>query len=143
MMKTPRLYFRTAAVLLILFAVLHTIGFRKVDPKWGIDSTITSLQTVQFVANGATHTYWDFYVGFGLFASLFLLFLGLLAWQLGGLPATTLQQLRITSWLFAACFAVETVLCWQYFFWAPVVFSVVITLCLIAAAALSADTLAS
>ncbi len=33
-MKAPALY-RIAAVLLVLFAAGHTVGFRRVDPRWG------------------------------------------------------------------------------------------------------------
>jgi len=65
---------------------------------------------------------------------VFLLFAAVLAWQLGSLPAETLARLRGTAWAFALCFAAVTVLSWRYFFIAPIVFSIVITVCLIAAA---------
>ncbi len=121
----------------MLFAIGHTLGFRKIDPKWGVDSLIGSMQSIHFDVQGFSRTYWDFYVGFGLFVSVFLLFAAVLAWQLGGLPAETLARMRGTAWALALCFAAVTVLSWTNFFIIPVVFSIVVTVCLVAAAWLS------
>lgn len=134
-MKASTLY-RIASVLLLLFAVGHTLGFRKVDPKWRVDSLIGSMRSIRFDAQGFNRTYWDFYVGFGLFVSVFLVFAAVLAWQMGGLPVETLASMRVTVWALALCFVVVTILSWRYFFIAPVVFSAVI--CLIAGAWFSA-----
>jgi len=128
------LLYRIASVLLLLFALGHTLGFRQVDPKWGVDSLVASMRNATFAAQGSMRSYWDFYVGFGLFATVFLLFAAFLAWQLGGLPAQTLARMRGITWAFALCFVVVTMLSWQYFFITPVVFSAVTTICLIAAA---------
>jgi hypothetical protein len=136
-LKASVLY-RIASVLLLLFAVGHTLGFRKVDPKWGVDSLVASMRNTTFDAQGFSRSYWDFYTGFGLFVTIFLLFAAFLAWQLGGLPAQTLAGMRGVAWALALCFVAVTVLSWTYFFIAPVVFSVVVTVCLIAAAWLSA-----
>jgi len=70
---------------------------------------------------------------------VFYFFAAILAWQLGGLPAETLALMRGTAWAFAVCFAAITVVSWRYLFILPVVFSMVITICLIAAARLSAQ----
>ena len=75
-------------------------------------------------------TYWDFYVGFGLIVSVFLLLAAVLAWQLGSLPAQTRLLLRSTAWGLAICFAAVTALNWMYFFTIPIVFSSAITVCL-------------
>jgi hypothetical protein len=131
------LFFRIAAVLLVLFSAGHTLGFRKVDPKWGIDAMLTSMRSTRFDAQGFSRTYWDFYVGFGLFVSVFLLFSAVLAWQLGGLGPEPLHAIRSIAWALAICFALVTFLSWRYFFAAPIVFSVAILLCLIAGAWLS------
>jgi len=87
---------------------------------------------------GFSRTYWDFYVGFGLFVSALLLLAVVLAWQLGDLPPESLARMRGAAWTFALCFAVITVLAWKYFFIIPIVFSIAVTLCLTAAAWLSA-----
>jgi len=119
---------------LLLFAAAHTLGFREVDPKWGVDALVASMRTIHFDAQGFSRTYWDFYTGFGLFVTVFLLFAAFLAWQLGGLPAQTLAGMRGVAWAFALCFAAITVLTWRYIFIAPVIFSAVVTICLAAAA---------
>lgn len=126
------LFYRIAAVLLVLFAAGHTFGFRQIDPNWGVDSLVGAMQSTHFVTQGFSRTYWDFYVGFGLFVTMFLLFAAVLAWQLGGLPADTLARMRGTAWALAVCFGVVSFLIWRYFFLAPIVFSIVITVCLIA-----------
>jgi hypothetical protein len=130
----PCVLYRIAAVLLVLFAVGHTLGFRQIDPKWGIDSLISSMRSIHFQTQGVTRTYWDFYVGFGLFVTVLLLFLAVLTWQLGGLPAATLASMRVLLWALAICFVAITILTWRYFFIVPLVFCIVILLCLIAGA---------
>jgi hypothetical protein len=127
--------YRITAVLLLLFDAGHTSGYPWSNPKWGVD--LGSIQSTHFSVMGFSRTYWDFYVGFGLFVSVFLLLAVVLAWQLGGLPPATLALMRGTAWTFALCFAAITVLSWKYFFIIPIVFSAVITLCLTAAAWLS------
>ena len=136
-MKASVLY-RIASVLLVLFAVGHTLGFRRTKPEWGVEPLITSMRQTHFVVDGFSRTYWNFYVGFGLFVSVLLLFAALVAWQLGALPAGALPLMRGTAWAVAICFAVVTFLSWRFFFIAPVVFSFAITVCLIAAALRSA-----
>ena len=72
---------------------------------------------------------------------MFFLLAAILAWQLGGLPAEALARMRVTGWGLILCFATTAVLSWRYFFIIPIVFSIVITLCLTAAAWLSTSTL--
>jgi hypothetical protein len=131
-------FYRIAAVLLLLFAVGHTLGFRQSDPQWGVDALLGSMRSIHFDAQGFTRTYWDFFSAFGLFFSVFLLFAAILAWLLGGLPAETLARVRSIAWTLAICFVAVTVLSWRYAFTTPIVFSTLITLCLTVAAWLSA-----
>ena len=79
----------------------------------------------------------DLFVASGLSVGVFYLFSAILAWKLGGLPAETLALMRGIAWAFALCFAAITVVSWRYLFVLPIVFSVMITVCLIAAAWLS------
>lgn len=136
-MKAP-VFYRIAAVLLVLFAAAHTIDFSQSDPQWGVDALLSSMHSIHFNMLGVDRTYWDFFMGAGLCVGVFYLFAAILAWQLGGLPAATLALMRGTSWSFALCFAAITVVSLLYLFIIPVVFSAVITVCLTAAAWLSA-----
>ena len=136
-MKASLLY-RIASVLLFLFAVGHTVGFRQHDPKWGVDTLLGLMQSIHFDVQGFNRTYWDVFVGAGFFVSVFLIFSAVFAWQLGSLPAETLALLRGPRWAFALCFVAVTILSCRYFFLAPIVFTAAVTLCLIVAASLSA-----
>ena len=130
-------FYRIAAVLLLLFDVGHTYGFRQSDPAWGVDTLLAAMHSIRFTVQGFSRSYWDLFVGAGFFVSVFLLFSAVLAWQLSGLPAQTLALMRRTAWAFALCYGVLTILSWRYFFSLPIVFLVLITVCLFAAAWLS------
>src|SRR5438045_8784431 len=112
-MKASALY-RIAAVLLLFFDAGHTSGFPWSDPKWGVD--LGSMRSTHFYIMGFSRTYWDFYLGFGLFVSVFLLLALILAWQLRGLPPESMALMRGTAWGFALCLAAITSLRRGYFF---------------------------
>jgi hypothetical protein len=78
------------------------------------------------------------FVAAGFSVGVFYFFAAALAWQLGGLRTATLADMRLTVWAFALCFAAITVVSWRYLFILPIVFSFVTTVCLTAAAWLSA-----
>jgi hypothetical protein len=137
--KAPLLY-RIASVLLLLFAVGHTLGFRQSDPTWGVDSLLGSMRSIHFDVQGFSRTYWDLFVAAGLSVGVFYLFAAILAWQLGGLAPGTLALMRGTAWAFAVCFATITLVSWRYLFILPIVFSMMITVCLTAAAWRAAKT---
>jgi hypothetical protein len=130
-------FYRIAAVLLLLFAAGHTFGFRQNNPEWGAEAVLGLMRSVHFNAQGFTRTYWDFFSAFGLFFSVFLVFAAVLAWLLGALPAETRARVRGMEWALAVCFVAITALSWRYAFTTPIVFSVLITACLIAATWLS------
>jgi hypothetical protein len=132
------IFYRTAAVLLLLFAIAHTLGFRQSDPQWGVDALLGSMRSIHFDVQGFHRSYWDLFLAAGFSVGVFYLFAAILAWQLGGLPAETLARMRGTAWAFALSFAAIRVVSWRHLFILPIAFSVVITLCLTAAAWLSA-----
>jgi hypothetical protein len=137
------MFYRIAAVLLLLFAVGHTLGFRQSDPTWGVDALLSGMRSIHFDVQGFSRTYWDLFQAAGFCVGVFYFFAAILPWQLGGLPAATLALMRGTAWTFALCFAAITVVSWKYLFVLPIVFSTVITLCLIAAAWLSEKQLST
>ena len=131
-MSSTRLY-RTASVLLVIFAAAHSFGFRQVDPRWNADATVAAMHTM-FQVQGQTRSYWDFFSGFGFFCTGLLLFAAVLAWQLSALPAEMLGRLKLTRWAFAACFVGLTVLTWVFIFPLPTIFTALVALSLVLAA---------
>ena len=130
----PAVLYRTAAVLLLLFALGHQFGFRKVAPEWHADEVVRAMQSTPFTVQGFARTYWGFFSGFGFFVTAFLLFSAVLAWELGGLPAETLRALPRVLWTFAMCYVGIAVMTWAYFFVAPGMFASLIAVCLTMAA---------
>ena len=46
------IFYRIAAVLLLLFAAGHTLGFRQSDPTWGVDALLASMRSIHFDVQG-------------------------------------------------------------------------------------------
>ena len=111
--------YRIAAVLLLLFAIGHTLGFRQSDPSWGVDALLGSMRSIYFDVQEFKRTYWELFQAAGFSIGVFYLFSAILAWQFGGLPATTLALMRRTGWAFALCFAAITVVSWRYLLYSP------------------------
>jgi len=102
-----------------------------------VDTLLASMRSIHFDVQGSNRTYWDLFVAAGFSVGVFYLFAGVLAWQLARLPVQTLALMRGIAWTFAICFSIITIVSWRYLFIVPIVFSLVITVCLIAAAWLS------
>ena len=132
-MKASILY-RIAAVLLVLFAAAHTLGFSQSDPAWGVEALLGSMRSIRFDVMGSSRTYWDLFVAAGYCVGVFYLFTAVLAWQLGGVPGAALARLHGIRWAFALAFAAIAVVSVRYLFIIPIVFSALITVCLAAAA---------
>lgn len=130
-------WYRGSSLLLVLFAAGHTLGFRRTD-AWpdAVKPVVAGMQTVYFPADGFLRSYWDFYVGFGLFVTVMMLFAAVVAWQMAGLPQETLSRMKLIRWSLAIALAVITGMTWRYFFLAPLVFSVATTATLTVAATL-------
>jgi hypothetical protein len=64
-------FYRAAAVFLLLFAAGHTIGFRQSDPKWGVGELVGSMHSIHFYVQGFNRTYWDMFVAAGLCVGVF------------------------------------------------------------------------
>jgi hypothetical protein len=128
------LLYKISSGLLVLFAIGHTVGFRRVDPSWNVDDVVNGMRSVSFGVQGLHRTYWDFFSGFGLFVSVFLVFAAILAWQFGSMSRERLSAIPIQRWSFAICFVFIAVLSWRYFFAAPGVLSTLVALGLVGAA---------
>jgi hypothetical protein len=128
------LLYRISSVLLVLFAIGHTIGFRQVDPSWGADAVANGMRSVGFKVQGFNRSYWDFFTGFGLTVTVFLLFAAILSWRFGSMSRESLSGIPIERWSFAICFVLVAGLTWRYIFLVPGIFSTLVALGLVGAA---------
>jgi hypothetical protein len=128
-MRATVLY-RIASILLILFALGHTIGFLNFKPPTPeVLAVRDAMRNVHFEFKGASFSYGGFYTGFGLFVTAYLLFSAYLAWHLSSLAARQPQTIGGLGWAFLAVQLAAFVLSWIYFFAAPAAFSAIVAAC--------------
>src|SRR5260370_16672293 len=82
--------YRIAAYLLVLFCLGHTAGGMLAQKSLGpeSDAVFSSMKAVHVNFNGAACTWYGFWFGLGLMASVFLPFSAVLAWSLALLSPT-------------------------------------------------------
>lgn len=125
------LLYRISAVLLILFAAGHTLGFLTFKPPSAEGMAVReAMSTVTFDFKGRLYSYGDFYRGFGLFVTAHLLFSAFLAWYLGGAAAREPAAFVALAWAFVAVQLACLGLSVRYFFLVPALMSGIICLCL-------------
>ena len=124
-------FLRIAAIITLLYFAGHTSGIPWTpDTGPGAVPVIEAMKGHSFDVIGSMRTYWDFYLGFGIVISLFLLLLAVVLWQLGSLANTDALRVRPIVVSFFLAFVVNTVLAWKYFFAIPLVMSAAISVCL-------------
>ena len=125
------LLFRIAAVLLLLFATAHTIGFLRFTPSTQEGVAVRdAMNNVHFQVRSHTYSYGGFYRGFGLFVTAYLLFSAFLAGQLGSLAVKYPQAVRPLGWMLCTVQIASLILSAVYFSGAPVISSALVAACL-------------
>src|ERR1700730_10721280 len=127
-MKATWLY-RISAILLLLFATGHTIGFLKFVPPTPEGQAVMDAMNNVHLQPGATYTYGGFYRGFGLFVTIYFLFAAFLAWHLGELARTFPAAAGSLPWICVCLQLASLALTWKYFPPPPTVFSALAVLC--------------
>lgn len=129
--------YRFAAVLLLLFALGHTVGFLKFKPPTPEGVAVRdAMETVHFQVRGRDYSYGGFYRGFGLFNSVFLVYGAFLAWRLVDLSHRSPEATGVLTWGLCGVMLASLALCWAYFNLVAVSFSALLTVCLAWAATL-------
>jgi hypothetical protein len=125
------IFLRIAAVLTFIHAVLHTIGgvFGSVDPGPAAIA-VAAMRANQFLLMGHMRSFWDFYRGMGLAATISLTSEAVLFWLLGSLAKQDAQRLRPILATFLLAYAALAVNSNTYFFIGPVVVEILIAACL-------------
>jgi len=125
-MKAVWLY-RIASIIFVLFAAGHTYGFLSFRPASAEGRAVwEAMNNVRFQQGGASFTYAGFYVGFGLSATVFLLFLAFLTWYLGTLARNNPQAIGPLGWALFVLQFVSIGMNWKYFSIAPAIFAAVL-----------------
>lgn len=125
------LLYRIACVVLVVFAAGHTFGFLKFRPASAEGLAVhDAMNNVHIDIKGSSFTYGDFYTGFGLMVTAYLLFAAFLAWHLGTLAREQPMAIGALGWAFVAVQAVCVAVSLRYFFLLPSILSIVIVICL-------------
>ncbi len=127
----PSILLRIASIITLLYFAGHTAGMPWTPAAGpGELPVIGAMKTHRFQTEGFARTYWDFYVGFGVIISAFLLVQAVVLWQLGSLARTGAVQIRPVVATFLVAFVVNAILAWMFFFAVPAVMAAAIAICL-------------
>lgn len=136
-------FIRLASALALLQGLGHAAAVIRWTPSRGSaeSAVVHAMKTHAFAFQGFNRTYWDLFVGYGLFAAFNCLIEAAILWQLaGGTPVTKGGMNAIVAVMLFANL-VYAAACWRYFFFTPLAFDLAIALCL--ALALAAPAAAS
>lgn len=125
---SAKVWFRCASILLLLFAAGHTFGFLAFHGETAGGAAVWQSMQHVVVANGHL-TYGGFYLGFGLFVTLFLLFAAWLSWLLGSMAQRSAHDARLVAWALSLTQCVSLGLSVRYFFAPPAVLSALAAIC--------------
>jgi len=128
---SAKVLYRIASVLLVLFALGHAVGFLKFKPPTAEGMAVRdAMERVHFQVRDRDYSYGGWYLGFGLFNSLFLLYAAFVAWRLGSLAALNAPAAEALGWGLCAVMLGSLALCWAYFNMVAVAFSAILAVCL-------------
>jgi hypothetical protein len=120
--------FRITAVLFVLFALGHTVGFLTFKPATEQGLAVReAMNNVHFTEQGKIFSYGGWYRGFGLSATASMLFEAGLAWVLGGMARRASRDVTAIGWMFFAWQLPGLVLSYLYFGMIPLVMSAMVT----------------
>jgi hypothetical protein len=125
----PILLYRIASGLLILFAVSHTMGLFSKLPSTEARVVRTAMNDAHFRFMGSDCTFGQFFIGFGLLFTAYLLFSAFIAFHLGALTQNYPKAIGGLSWAFFLVQVATLALSWIFFFAAPVAVSGLVAVC--------------
>lgn len=130
--------FRITAVLFLLFAAGHTLGFLSFKaPTQEAQAVLESMNNVHFAAEGKIFSYGGWYRGFGLSATASMIFEAFLAWYLGSMAKRGARDVKTIGWALFVWQLPSLVLAWIYFGIEPMILSVLVTILIGVATALA------
>ena len=140
-MKSATLWFRISAVILLLFAVGHTFGFLSFKPPTEQGMAVReAMANVHFEVGGKIFSYGGFYRGFGLSATISMLFEAFVCWFLGGLARRHPREVVAIGWALIVQQVAGMALSLMYFGIPPIILSALLTICIVIATLLAAKS---
>ena len=129
------LLYRIAAFVFVLFAVGHTYGFLSLRvPSAEGRAVYDAMNNVHFELHGRSYSYGGFYRGFGLSATVSMIFWAFLCWHIGELARSAPGTIGALGWAFFAVQLAGVVLSLLYFGPPAIVLSALVALIVGAAA---------
>lgn len=130
----PFVLLRVAAIVAFLYALGHTMGMPWVPDKSPETMAIVQSMTAhRFDAMGAQRSMQDFYFGFGVSISVFMLAQAVLLWLIAGQARLDPVRMRPFIAVLLAAFVANAIIAGMYFFAVPCVMAAIIAICLLAA----------
>lgn len=127
MIIKPHVLLRIASIIALLFAAGHTAGAPWTPAKGMAESALVMMmKSLHFDVMGTQRTYFDFYYGFGVSISVYLLAQAIILWQAGGIAKTNPTAARPIMLTMLASYIAVSVITVMYFFAAPIVFSALV-----------------
>ena len=129
----PVVMLRIASVLVLIHAILHTVGGVFGKPVSGVAARVAAEMRTTFPAFGAIRSYSDFYMGMGLGVTIFLTMDALLLWVLASMAKNDPPRLRPLIAIFALGYLAFAFNSYTFFFAGPIIAELLIVACLVAA----------
>jgi hypothetical protein len=121
--------FRITAVLFVLFALGHTVGFLTFKaPTEQARTVYESMNSVHFEADGKIFSYGGWYRGFGLSATASMVFEAFLAWFLGAMAKRHSRDAIVLGWALFVWQLPGVAMAWIYYGIPPMVLSALVTI---------------
>jgi hypothetical protein len=117
---------RIASITSLLFAAGHALGGIQSWSPPGETDVLQAMKSFHFDAEGVSRTYWDFYIGFGLIISVFLLAQAAVLWQLATMARAGASKVRPIVAVFFIAAVANALLSWKFFFAVPLVLALTI-----------------
>lgn len=134
----PSILLRIASIITFLYCAGHTTGYPWAPAVGEREMAIVeAMKSHQFDVVGSMRSFWDFYIGFGLVVSGFMLAIAVALWQLASMSKRGVSGLRPMILTFFIAFVINAALDLQFFFIIPTAMAIVISILLITAFALT------
>lgn len=116
MPRMAKVLYRISALVFLLFALGHTVGFLTFRPATADAlAVLDGMERVHFAFGGSPATWSEHYRGFGLIVSTYFLLAACLAWRLASATVAEAGLARTVAWILTVFQLPNIVLCLHYF----------------------------